>query len=105
VSAAARIALLVVISLAVALTANLVLLDIANGPKDPVGQLNPRAGIVRLPAPVTTTTQAPSLTQTVHVTTTAPVTATTQAPTPTKPAPVPAPPRGSDGPRGSHQDD
>jgi hypothetical protein len=88
VNAAARIALFVVIALAVALTANLVLLDIANGPKDPVGQLSPRAGIVRLPVPVTTTTQAPTRTQTVIV-----------------PAPAPAPPRGGEGPRGSHQDD
>ena len=87
-NAAARIALFVVIALAVALTANLVLLDIANGPKDPVGQLSPRAGIVRLPVPVTTTTQAPARTQTVTV-----------------PAPPPAPPRGGEGPRGSHQDD
>jgi hypothetical protein len=84
VNAAARIALLVVIALAVALTANLVLLDIANGPRDPVGQLNPRAGIVRLPAPVTTTTQTPTRTQTV---------------------PVPIPPREGEGRRGSHQDD
>jgi hypothetical protein len=85
VNAAARIALLLAIALAVALTANLVLLDIANGPRDPVGQLNPRAGIVRLPAPVTTT-QAPTQTQTV-------------------PVPVPVPPRGGEGSRGSHQDD
>ena len=84
-NAAARIALLLAIALAVALTANLVLLDIANGPRDPVGQLNPRAGIVRLPAPVTTT-QAPTQTQTV-------------------PVPVPVPPRGGEGSRGSHQDD
>lgn len=83
-NAAARIALLVVIALAVALTANLVLLDIANGPKDPVGQLNPRAGIVRLPVPAATTTQAPTRTQTV---------------------PVPVPPRDGEGLRGSHQDD
>ena len=86
-NAAARIALLLAIALAVALTANLVLLDIANGPRDPVGQLNPRAGIVRLPAPVTTT-QAPTQTQTVPV-----------------PVPVPVPPRGGEGSRGSHQDD
>ena len=88
-NAAARIALLLAIALAVALTANLVLLDIANGPRDPVGQLNPRAGIVRLPAPVTTT-QAPTRTPTVpvHV-----------------PVPVPVPPRGGEGSRGSHQDD
>lgn len=85
-STAARIALLVVIALAVALTANLVLLDIANGPKDPVGQLSPRAGIVRLPVPVTTTTQTPTRTQTV-------------------PVPVPVSPRGGEGRRGSHQDD
>jgi len=84
VNAAARIALFVVIALAVALTANLVLLDIANGPKDPVGQLSPRAGIVRLPAPSTTTPQTPTRTQ---------------------PVPVPVPPREGEGPRGSHQDD
>jgi hypothetical protein len=88
VNAAARIAFLLAIALAVALTANLVLLDIANGPRDPVGQLNPRAGIVRLPAPVTTTTQAPTRTQTQTV-----------------PGPVPVPPRGGEGSRGSHQDD
>jgi hypothetical protein len=80
VNSAARIALLVVIALAVALTANLVLLDIANGPKDPVGQLTPRAGIVRLPV-VTTT---PTRTQTV---------------------PVPHPRRDGEARRGSHQDD
>ena len=85
-STAARIALLVVIALAVAVTANLVLLDMANGPKDPVGQLNPRAGIVKLPAHATTTTKAPTGTQTV-------------------PVPVPIPPRRGEGPRGSHQDD
>jgi hypothetical protein len=86
VNAAARIALLVVIALAVALTANIVLLGIANGPSDPVGQLNPPAGVIRLPAPVTTTTQAPTRPETV-------------------PVPVPVPPRGGDGAHGSHQDD
>jgi hypothetical protein len=86
VNAAARIALLVVIALAVALTANIVLLGIANGPRDPVGELNPRAGVVRLPAPVTTTTQAPTRTETV-------------------PVPVPVPSKGGDGAHGSHQDD
>jgi len=88
VNTTARVALLVVIALAVALTANLLLLGIANGPKDPVGQLSPRAGIVRLPAPVTTTTQAPTRTHTVTV-----------------PVPVPVPSRGGEGARGSHQDD
>lgn len=83
-NAAARVALFVVIAVAVALTANLVLLDIANGPRDPVGQLNPRAGIVRLPAPLTTTTQTSTRTQTV---------------------PVPVLPPHGESPRGSHQDD
>jgi hypothetical protein len=83
-NAASRIALLIVTALAVALTANLVLLDLANGPKDPVGQLNPRAGIVRPPAPGTTTTHTRTRTRTV---------------------PTPLPPRGSEGPRGSHPDD
>ena len=83
-NAATRIALFVAIALAVALTANLVLLDIANGPKDPVGQLSPRAGIVRLPAPTTTNSQPPTRTQTV---------------------PVPVRPREGEGLRGSHQDD
>jgi hypothetical protein len=83
-NAATRIAVLVVIALAVALTANLVLLDIANGPRDPVGQLNPRAGIVRLPAPATTTTQTPTRTRTV---------------------PAPGPRRGGEGPSGPRQDD
>jgi hypothetical protein len=84
VNAAARIAVLVVLALAVALTGNLVLLDIANGPRDPVGQLNPRAGIVRLPAPAITTTQTPTRTRTV---------------------PVSGPRRGGEGPSGPRQDD
>jgi hypothetical protein len=78
---AARITLFVVIALAVALTVNFVLLNIATGPKDPVGQLSPRAGIVRLPAPVTGTT-----------------TTTTTA------GATPVPPRHGESPRG-HQDD
>jgi hypothetical protein len=81
---AARIALFVVIALAVALTVNLVLLDIATGPKDPVGQLSPRAGIVRLPV-------VPATTTTTHTTITI--------------LPTPVPPRHGEGTRGSHQDD
>jgi hypothetical protein len=77
---AARIAAFVLIALAVAVTANLVLLGIANGPNDPVGQLSPRAGIVKLPTATTT-------------------------PTPTTTRPLPAPGRGGEGGRGSHQDD
>jgi hypothetical protein len=52
---AARIALFVVVAVALAVTANLVLLGIATGPKDPVGRLTPQAGLVVLPSPVTTT--------------------------------------------------
>jgi hypothetical protein len=80
---AARIALFVVVALAVALTVNLVLLDIANGPRDPVGHLSPRAGIVRLPSPVTATTTT---------------TTTTIRPTPVSP-------RHGEGSHGSRQDD
>ena len=53
---AARIVLFVVVAVALAVTANLVLLGIATGPKDPVGRLTPRAGLVPLPSPATTTT-------------------------------------------------
>jgi hypothetical protein len=52
----ARIAVFVVIALAVTVSANLILLGIANGPREPVGQLTPRAGIVKLPPPSATTT-------------------------------------------------
>jgi hypothetical protein len=62
---AARIVLFVVVAVALAVTANLVLLGIATGPKDPVGRLTPQAGLVRLPVPATKppparTTPAPS---------------------------------------------
>jgi hypothetical protein len=45
-----RVGLVLVLALAAAVAANIVLLGVANGPKDPVGRLSPRAGIVRLPA-------------------------------------------------------
>ena len=57
---AARVAFFALVAVVVAVTANLVLLGIATGPKDPVGTLSPRAGLVLLPArpaaPTTTTT-------------------------------------------------
>jgi hypothetical protein len=56
----ARIALFVVVALALAVAANLALLGIATGPKDPVGRLTPQAGLVRLPAAHTTTAEIPS---------------------------------------------
>jgi hypothetical protein len=46
---AARIVLFVLVAVTLAVTANLVLLGIATGPKDPVGRLTPQAGLVRLP--------------------------------------------------------
>jgi hypothetical protein len=56
----ARIALFVVVAVALAVTANLVLLGIATGPKDPVGRLTPQALLVRLPAEHTTTSEITS---------------------------------------------
>jgi hypothetical protein len=62
---ALRVGLVLVLSLAAAVVANLVLLGVANGPSDPVGRLSPRAVLVPLaqvttpaaPAPARTTTQ------------------------------------------------
>lgn len=45
-----RVGLVLVLALAAAVAANIVLLRVATGPKDPVGRLSPRAGIVQLPA-------------------------------------------------------
>jgi hypothetical protein len=84
---AARIVLFVVIAAALAVTANLVLLGIATGPKDPVGRLTPQAGLVRLPSPVTTT---------------APLTTT---PARTSPTPPPAHHDGETPNQSSRQDD
>jgi hypothetical protein len=44
-----RVGLVLVVALAAAVAANIVLLGVATGPKDPVGRLSPRAGIVELP--------------------------------------------------------
>ena len=102
---AARVAFFALVAVVVAVTANLVLLGIATGPKDPVGTLSPRAGLVLLPAPpaapITTTTIAtPPATTTTVTTTTTPAPA---VPAPTTPT-APAPHRG-ESPAGSHQDD
>ena len=73
---AVRVAFFALVAVVVAVTANLVLLGIATGPKDPVGTLSPRAGLVLLPtppvAPTTTTTITipPATTTTVTTTTT-----------------------------------
>ena len=101
----ARVAFFALVAVVAAVTANLVLLGIATGPKDPVGTLSPRAGLVLLPtlpaAPTTTTTIVipPATTTTVTATTTpAPA-----VPAPTTPS-APPPHRG-ESPAGSHQDD
>ena len=101
---AARVAFFALVAVVVAVTANLVLLGIATGPKDPVGSLSPRAGLVLLPAspaaPATTITVPQAATTTVTTsTTTSPAPAT---PSPTTPA---APAHHRESPAGSHQDD
>ena len=53
-----RIGVVLVLAVAVAVLANLVLLGVATGPRDPVGDLSPRAGLIRLPATAPT---APSI--------------------------------------------
>ena len=54
-----RVGLVLVLALAAAVAANLVLLGVATGPKDPVGRLSPRAGIVQLPAGTGTVATTP----------------------------------------------
>ncbi len=102
---AARVAFFALVAVVVAVTANLVLLGIATGPKDPVGTLSPRAGLVLLPTPpaaptTTTTITIPPATTTTVTTTTTPAPA---VPTPT--TPVAPPPHRGESPPGSHQDD
>jgi hypothetical protein len=48
---AARIGVFVLLAVAIAVAANLALLRVATGPRDPVGRLTPQAGLVRLPSP------------------------------------------------------
>jgi hypothetical protein len=101
----ARVAFFALVAVVVAVAANLVLLGIATGPKDTVGTLSPRAGLVLLPAPpaaptTTTTITIPPATTTTVTTTTTPAPA---VPTPTTPT-APPPHRG-ESPAGSHQDD
>lgn len=103
---AARVAFFAVVAVVVAVTANLVLLGIATGPKDPVGTLSPRAGLVLLPAPPVAPTTRTTITIPRATTTT--VTTTTTSPAPATPTPtIHADPRQHRGesPAGSHQDD
>lgn len=65
---AARIVAFVLLAVALAVTANLVLLGIATGPQDPVGRLTPRAGLVLLPSPPPATLPSPPPATTVPAT-------------------------------------
>ena len=75
-----RVGLMLALALVATVVANLVLLDVATGPNDPVGKLSPRAELIRLP-PTNTTAQAapspPSRTTTITRTTTSPARTTT----------------------------
>ena len=51
-----RVGLVLVLVLAAAVVANIALLGVASGPKDPVGRLSPRAGLVQVPAGSSTAT-------------------------------------------------
>ncbi len=62
-----RIGLVLVLAVVAAVVANVVLLNVATGPNDPVGKLSPRSGLVKLPAP---TTPTPSTTTSPETTTT-----------------------------------
>ena len=53
---ALRIGVVLVLALAAAVAANIALLGVASGPKDPVGRLSPRAGLVHVPAGSATVT-------------------------------------------------
>jgi hypothetical protein len=44
-----RVGALLAVALVITLVANLLLLDVANGPHDPVGRLSPRAALITLP--------------------------------------------------------
>jgi hypothetical protein len=106
---ALRVGLMLALALVVAVVANLVLLDVATGPNDPVGKLSPRAELIPLPRTtriVRPTPPPPTRTTTITRTTTSPV--ETPAITPTLPPPQPptATRRRGDGRRsGREQDD
>ena len=103
-----RVGLMLTLALAATVVANLVLLDVATGPNDPVGKLSPRAELIRLP-PINTTAQTPpppSRTTTITRTATSPARTTTITRTiPPPPIPTTARPRGDGGGSGRKQDD
>jgi hypothetical protein len=98
------------LALVAAVVANLVLLDVATGPNDPVGKLSPRAELIRLPptrTSVQTPPRQPSRTTTIIRTTTYPARTTTIThTTPPQPRPTTTRPRGDGGgSRRREQDD
>ena len=112
---ALRVSLVLVLALVAAVAANLVLLGVATGPKDPVGRLSPRAEVIRLPPAATTahTAPPPSRTTTITRTTTSPGRTTTiirttpplGTPTTTSQVPTTTPPHREGGGSGRQEDD
>ena len=58
-----RVGVVLVLALAAAVAANIVLLGVASGPKEPVGKLSPRAGLVEFPASTAPAAPAPTTSQ------------------------------------------
>jgi hypothetical protein len=104
-----RAGLMLALALVAAVAANLVLLDVATGPNDPVGKLSPRAELIPLPPTITTARTAPPpprRTTTITRTTTSPARTTTITGTipPPRPLTTPRPHRDGGGSR-REQDD
>ena len=73
-----RVGLMLALALVATVVANLLLLDVATGPNDPVGKLSPRAELIQLPPTSTTARAVPTPRRTTTITrTTAPVRTTT----------------------------
>lgn len=95
-----RVGVMLALALVAAVVANLVLLDVATGPNDPVGKLSPRAELIRLPPTKTSAQTAPpqpSRTTTIIRTTTYPTRTTTitrTTPPPPRPTTTTTQPRG-----------
>jgi len=102
-----RAGLMLALALVAAVVANLVLLDVATGPNDPVGKLSPLAERIPLP-PTNTTAHAapppPSRTTTITRTTTRPARTTTITRA-IPPPPTTTRPRRDGGRSGREQDD
>lgn len=102
-----RVGLVLALALVAAVVANLVLLGVATGPNDPVGELSPRAELIRLPPTTTSaqTTPSPGRTTTITRTTTSPGRTTTITRTTPSPGRTTTRPRGDGGGSVSQPDD